>query len=42
MIEVLASRGANLELKDAQGRSVADCLKQFNGRNLKPMAVIGK
>ena len=42
MIEVLASRGANLELKDAQGRSVADCLKQFSGRNLKPMAVIGK
>jgi hypothetical protein len=42
MIEVLASRGANLELKDTQGRSVADCLKQFSGRNLKPMAVIGK
>ena len=42
MIEVLASRGANLESKDAQGRSVADCLKQFSGRNLKPMAVIGK
>ena len=42
MIEVLASRGANLELKDAQGRSVADCLKQFSGRNLKPIAVIGK
>jgi len=42
MIEVLASRGANLESKDAKGRSVADCLKQFSGRNLKPMAVIGK
>jgi len=42
MIEVLASRGANLELKDAKGRSVADCLKQFSGRNLKPMPVIGK
>ena len=42
MIEVLASRGANLELKDTQGRSVADCLKQFSGRNLKPIAVIGK
>ena len=42
MIEVLASRGANLESKDAKGRSVADCLKQFSGRNLKPMPVIGK
>ena len=38
MIDVLAAHGANLEIEDAQGRSVNECLEQFGGRNLKTVA----
>lgn len=35
MIDVVAAQGADLGSKDAKGRSVADCLKQFGRPELK-------
>ena len=34
ILEVLVKEGARMELRDAKGRTVGDCLQQFSGRNI--------